>query len=431
MGSGVRKRCWVVLGIMLVIGVGTSVLATGAGDQPVSEIETLRVGALFPQSGPMAHGAARAIEGVQIAVDLFNELNEYGITVELVTADAPDPAGGTSGVRHLITQRNVDVVIGTYSSAVASAAAPAAERLRTFYVETTAFAEGVTRDTENVIRTTINSGALGAAAIDFIVGDLADELGVDESEMRIAAVFTDDEFGTSIMDGARQALAATNARLVVDESYSAATVTDLSSVLLRIQEQRPHAVMHIAQVPDGILFWRQAQELNVNMPAVVGAGGGYGQIEFAEGLGANVNGIFNVVPPTSGAINVDALSESAQDLLRRLQDALAERDWIQGDYTDWAFMGSWVFLNEVVPRAASTSIEDLMEAASHVRVDALDSITGFGFEFAGRDHENFGQNLRAMPVVQQWQDGRQLVVSPAELAVAEFINVPLPAWDER
>jgi branched-chain amino acid transport system substrate-binding protein len=66
-----------------------------------------------------------------------------------------------------------------------------------------------------------------------------------------------------------------------------------------------------------------------------------------------------------------------------------------------------------------------------VKVDALDSITGFGFEFAGLDHENSGQNLRAIPVVQQWQGGQLRVVYPAALAVADFINVPLPGWAER
>lgn len=72
-----------------------------------------------------------------------------------------------------------------------------------------------------------------------------------------------------------------------------------------------------------------------------------------------------------------------------------------------------------------------MAAAANVRVDALDSITGFGFEFAGVDHENSGQNLRAIPVVQQWQNQQLRVVYPRDLAVADYVNVPLPPWSER
>ncbi len=395
------------------------------------QIESLRVGLLFPQSGPLAFGAANALQGAQIAIELFNETNPYGIAVEVATADAPDAAGGVAGVRQLITQDRVDVVIGTYASAVASAAAPAAARLNVPYIETTAFAEGITRNNQNVLRTTISSGALGAAAAEFILTGLAEMLGVAEDEMRVALVFTDDEFGTSIADAALERLRGSSARLVVQESYPAATTSDLSSVLLRIQQERPHAVIHVAQVPDAVLFWRQAQQLDVNMPAVIGAGGGYGQPEFAQPLGTNADGIFNIVPPTSGSINTEALSPVAQALLDELQARLAQRGWNQGPYTDWAFMGTWVFLSEIVPRAASLSIDDLMAAAAQVDIDPLDAITGFGFEFAGRDHANSGQNLRAIPVVQQWQGGQLRVVFPAELAVAEFINVPLPAWAER
>lgn len=423
------KRTFVIL---FVIGAFSASLAQLSWNTELSPaLEELKVGLLFPQSGPLAFGAADALEGAQLAIELFNETNPYGITVEVATADAPDPAGGVAGVRQLITQDQVDVVLGTYASAVASAAAPAAARLNVPYLETTAFAEGVTRDNPNVLRTTISSGALGAAAVDFILTGLADTLGVDEAEMRVALVFTDDEFGTSIADAALEYLQASDAQLVVQESYPAATTSDLSSVLLRLQQESPHAVIHIAQVSDAVLFWRQAQQLDVNLPAVIGAGGGYGQSEFAEPLGENADGIFNIVPPTSGSINTEALSPAAQALLGELQTRLAEQGWGQGPYTDWAFMGTWVFLSEILPRAASLSSDDLMTAAEQVLVDPLDSITGFGFEFAGRDHDNAGQNLRATPVVQQWQGGQLQVVFPLELAVAEYLNVPLPSWSER
>lgn len=399
--------------------------------QAQSAVSEVTLGALFPQSGDMAFGAANALEGVEIAVELFNERNEHGINVELVTADAPDPAGGAAGVRQLVTVNGADIIVGTYASAVASAAAPAAERLGIPFVETTAFAEGITRNSGNVIRTTISSGALGAAAMDFIVTGLAERLGVEEAEMNIVVLHTDDEFGVSIADAALERLAESSANLVLQESYTAATTRDLSSVLLRIQQAEADAIVHIAQVPDATLFWRQAQQLDVHLPAVVGAGGGYGQVQFAEALGENADGIFNVVPPTSGSINVDALSDEARDLLSELQDRATARGWTQGNYTDWAFMGTWVLLNDIVPNSASLSVDDLKAAASEVTIDATDSITGFGFEFIAQGEDNSGQNRRAIPVVQQWQGGELTVVSPEDLAVAEAINVPLPSWSER
>lgn len=410
-----------------VVGLVSVVGAQWFWAELTPSVERLKVGLLFPQSGSLAFGAADALQGAQIAIALFNESNPYGITVEVATADAPDAATGPIAVRQLVTQDRVDVIIGTYASAIASAAAPAAERLGIPYLETTAFAEGITRNNRNVVRTTISSGALGAAAADFIVTGLAERLGVAEEEMRVGIVFTDDEFGTSIADAALARLRDSSAQLVLQESYTAATISDLSPVLLRIQQQRPHAVIHIAQVADAVLFWRQAQQLDVNIPAVIGAGGGYGQAQFAEPLGSVADGIFNVVPPTSGSINTEALSEQAQELLAEFQRRLSERGWAQGPYTDWAFMGTWIFLSEILPRAASLSISDFRAAAQKVDIAPENSITGFGFAFG----EDTGQNLRAIPVVQQWQGGQLRVVYPEAFAVAELINVPLPAWSDR
>ncbi len=429
-----RTGRWYILMLatLLVLPLTMVLLTVNSGPaDAASPRKTLKIGALFPQTGSMAFGAANAIQGVTIAVDMYNQRNPHGIRVELVTADAPDAAGGTSAVRQLITQEKVDVVIGTYSSAIASAAAPAAERLNVPYLETTAFAERITRMTKNVVRTTISSGALGAAAADFVLTGLARQLGVEEGAMKVAILFTDDEFGTSIADAALARLQNSRARLVLRESYPAATTNDLSSVLMRIQREQPHAVIHVAQVADAVLFWRQAQQLNVNIPAVIGTGGGYGQVEFARPLGTNADGIFNVVPPTSGSINTASLSPGAQGLLRDLRAIVTQRGWTQGPYTDWAFIGTWVFLNDILPKAKSFSPADIMAAASLVKIEARDSITGFGFEFAGPDHPNSGQNLRAVPVVQQWQGGTLKVTYPVEFAVAKFINVPQLPWSQR
>ena len=401
-------------------------------DDDVDPDDQVRIGAMFPQSGDLAFEATEALQGVEVAVELFNEDGGLdGTPVDLVDADAPDPEAGTSAVRQLVEEDDVDVIVGTYASAIASAAVPAAQRLDTLYLETTAFAASITEGPDNVLRTTISSRALGAYAVEFIETGLADELGISADEMQVALVYSDDEFGTSIADAALDALEDSPVELVVDESYDAATVSDFSSTLLRLDEEGTDAVIHVSQISDGILFWRQAQELDIELPAAIGAGGGYGQSDFAEPLGDASDGIFNIVPPTSGSIDTSALSSDAQDLLQRMQDMLEEKGYSQGVYTDWGFMGTWVFLNEVLPNAASTSTEDLLDAAQGVDVAPEDSITGFGFEFAGPDHETPGQNLRADPVVQQWQDLDLSVVFPEELAVADLINVPLPPWAER
>jgi branched-chain amino acid transport system substrate-binding protein len=42
-----------------------------------------------------------------------------------------------------------------------------------------------------------------------------------------------------------------------------------------------------------------------------------------------------------------------------------------------------------------------------------------------------GQNTRAFPVAQQWQDGKLVVIAPENLATAKATLVPLPSWSDR
>jgi len=55
---------------------------------------------------------------------------------------------------------------------------------------------------------------------------------------------------------------------------------------------------------------------------------------------------------------------------------------------------------------------------------------GYGVKFAGPDDKNAGQDIRAYPLVFQWQKGQELTIWPNEAAVAQAI-IPWPAWQKR
>jgi hypothetical protein len=51
-------------------------------------------------------------------------------------------------------------------------------------------------------------------------------------------------------------------------------------------------------------------------------------------------------------------------------------------------------------------------------------------KFAPPEHAAAGQNLRAHPVLMQWQDQKMVVVHPASFAVGQPL-MPLPTWEQR
>ena len=55
---------------------------------------------------------------------------------------------------------------------------------------------------------------------------------------------------------------------------------------------------------------------------------------------------------------------------------------------------------------------------------------GYGVKFAPPGDKIAGQDIRAFPLIFQWQKGKQLTVWPKEAAVAEAI-IPWPASQKR
>lgn len=412
----------------VLVALVVLVITACGGEEQSSSSEEIKVGAVFPLSGDLAFSGERGLQGVKLAAELVNKDGGIdGKKIKIVQADAPDPSSAQSAVKRLVTKNGVKVIIGSTSSSISAVAAPTAERLGALFWETSAIADSVTESGyTNVFRTITTASGQGSFAGEFVATELSNRLGIDTSDLRVALLYTDDAFGTSISKAERRALEEAGAQVVMDTSYTAASTKDFTSNILKMKNNQVDVVIQAGQLPDSLLFWRQARQQNLNLKAGVGTGSGYAEAGFAETLGQYSNGIFNIVPPTPQSINMDSQSENAQKLYERYADAAKERNYKETSNMDWVFMGTWVLFHDVLPKAESTEVQDIAAAAQRTEVPAEDTITGYGVKFSKN-----GQNTRAFPVVQQWQDQQLQVVYPQDLAVADFVDTPLPPWSER
>ncbi len=104
--------------------------STGPSDEPV------RIGVLFSNSGPAGvFGPPVSNIGQLIEEDLNEAGGINGRPVEVVFADdASDPEVGRQAMEQLLDSDNVDVVLGTHSSATRAAAKPLAEAANVPYI---------------------------------------------------------------------------------------------------------------------------------------------------------------------------------------------------------------------------------------------------------------------------------------------------------
>ncbi|MDB5999908.1 MAG: hypothetical protein JWP52_1607 [Rhizobacter sp.] len=390
-----------------------------------------KIGALYPVSGPLALLGTENLNGARIAVEMINEKGGIaGNKIELVTGDASTPDKAQSEAERLASLENLKVITGTYSSGLSYAASQVVERKGGIYWETGGISDGLTkRGFKNYFRVVFTASQNGQLAANVAKDVVAKKLGKDPKDLKVMVIHEDSDYGTSVAQAAEARAKELGFKLGSRTAYKAST-TDLSPLVLRMKADAPDVVIASSYANDALLIQRQMKQLGVNVSAFIGTGGIYGLPSFAEGLGTAVNGIFD----TEGSAGVNAASlspESAKqlaDFRKRFQAAYGKEPSYVGTQ---GFVGTYLLLDNVLRKAGSLDPDKVREAAVAVDVPNGGTVLGWGVKFAGESDPMRGQNVRAFPVGQQWQNGKLVVVSPDNVKTNDAILIPLPAWDKR
>jgi branched-chain amino acid transport system substrate-binding protein len=415
----------------LLAGASAVLAASSVGPRAARAADTWRIGALYPLTGGLAVLGNENLNGAQIAVDMINDAGGVaGRKVELVKGDASTPDKAQSEAERLVSAEGVTIVTGTYSSGLSYAASQAVERHDAIFWETGGIADGLTRrGFKNFFRVVFTASQNGQLAATVAKEIIAQRLGAAPASLKVALAHEDSDYGTSVASAAEEQARKFGFEVVPRLPYRAST-TDLAPLVLRLKSVAPDIIIASSYANDAVLLQRQMRQLGVTMKAFIGTGGIYGLPAFAEGLGTAVNGIFD----TEGSANVaeSSLDATARAQLaefkQRFQTATGKPPSYVGTQ---GFVGTYLLLANVLAVTRSTEPAKVREAALALDIPEGGTALGWGVKFAGPGDEMQGQNLRAFPVAQQWQDGKLVVVYPAKARTVEATMVPLPAWDKR
>jgi branched-chain amino acid transport system substrate-binding protein len=393
--------------------------------------ETVRIGALYPLTGNLAVLGNENLEGAKIAVEMINDAGGVnGKKVELVTADASTPDKAQSEAERLSSLENLQVITGTYSSGLSYAASQVVERRGGIYWETGGISDGLTeRGFKNYFRVVFTASQNGRLAATISADIIAAKLGKAPADLKLLVVHEDSDYGTSVAKAAENKAKELGFNVIGRLPYKA-TSTDLSPLVLRMKAGAPDIVIASSYANDALLIQRQMKQIGVNVKAFIGTGGIYGLSSFGDGLGTDVNGIFDT--EGSARINPAALSDDARTLLAEFNKRFEAATGKQPSYVGTqGFVGTYLLLDKVLPAAGSTDPDKVRAAALALDIPDGGTPLGWGVKFAGEGDPQQGQNLRAFPVAQQWQDGKLVVVAPAKVKTGDAVLVPLPAWGQR
>jgi branched-chain amino acid transport system substrate-binding protein len=143
---------------LLFVAAACSQSGPEAGRKP-----PLVIGAIYPLTGPQADGGKRELGGVRAALAVAGL--SQSIRLDVVSVETPNAA--RAAVDSLIDRDHVSVIVGTYGSTLAEAAAARADERHVVYWETGAVADQVTQQRQYVFRTVATGMTLGTTAVSF------------------------------------------------------------------------------------------------------------------------------------------------------------------------------------------------------------------------------------------------------------------------
>ncbi len=407
-----------------------------AAPQVMAQDEDIKIGVIYDFTGPFAAGGSEAAAiGTQIAIDMVNEQGGVeGHKIVPIVADAQSKAEvAISEAERLLSQEDVDLILGIYSSAHCVPLAQKVDAQKEFMWADVCTASAVFKDKnlQYVFRPQVHTDQYGWASCTFLNEYSEKKLGIAPEDLKVAIIHEDGPYGSGVADGNESNCSDYGMEVVLKEGYSAST-PDLSSLVTKLRRARPDVILHTGYNPDITLFLRQAKEQGLKFSALIGHGAGYGQIDkLIETFGDDVNDIYNVDPVAAQLLDpatlAPGLGDLTQEMISRYKDQTGATE--VPPHVSMGFNNTWVFLTDVLPRAIKDhggfDPEALRQAALETDIPEGGTIQGYGVKFFGPGTPMSGQNERSSPVVMQYIDGETKIAWPTSIQTADPI-LPLP-----
>lgn len=395
--------------------------------------QEVRIGVIYPLTGPSASVGGELRNAVELAADIVNNgapgiadlpfaagnglPNLKGARIKLVFADhQASPQTGASEAERLITQEKVVAIIGAYNSAVTATAAQVAERAGVPFLNAESTSTSLTqRGFKWFFRTTPNDDTFVHNAFEFL-GDLEAKKGIKPGT--IATLNENGLWGSET--GKLQAKLAPDFKysLVKQVSYSART-TQLTSEVQALKAANPNLVLQSSYTADAILSMKTYKELGFTPDMILANNAGFTDTEFIKTLGKDAEYVI-----TREVFALDLAK--TKPMIKQVNDLLYSRSKINFTGNSSRAFSGLLVLADAINRAGSTDAEAIRKALVATDISGKNMI----MPWKGVKFDAQGQNILGQGILVQIVDGRYNTVWPWNMATRE-VTWPMPKWDQR
>jgi branched-chain amino acid transport system substrate-binding protein len=414
-------RIFVLACVALVVGAAS-----------VKAQQAVKIGVLYPLSGPTAQVGIDAVAAVRTVVEIVNEGADLpltlaknkglpglgGATVTIIIVDHQGkPEVGQSETERLITQEKVHAVFGAYFSSVTAASSQAAERAGIPFVNADSTQPALTqRGLKFFFRTTPTDENFSALMFDFLK-DFAAKSG---QRFQSVSIFHEDTaYGTDSAKVQERLAKERGLRVLEKIAYKAQT-TSLTAEVQRLKAANADVLLPSSYTSDTFLLLRTAKDLDYNPRFIVAQNAGFTDPTFISTMGKDAEGAI-----TRSPYNADL--EGRIPLLAKI-NAIFKKHSNGRDLSDVparVFTGFMTLL-DAINRAGSTDPEKIRAALAATNIAADQLIV----PYRGVKFDATGQNELVRGILMQVQKGKYCTIYPFELASCEVLY-PSPTWAEK
>ncbi|MCA9951178.1 MAG: amino acid ABC transporter substrate-binding protein [Anaerolineales bacterium] len=375
---------------------------------------TIVLGAAVSETGNYAREGKDTRQGYNTWLDWVN--NEYGgikvgderYNVEIVYYDDEgDPDTAANLVERLITEDEVNYLLGPYSSGLTMSTSAIAEKYGTIMVEGNGASESIfERGFQNIFAVLTPAGNYTQSALK--------ELS-DQGAKSVVIAYEDTAFPTSVGEGARKWAEEYGMEVLAVETYPT-DIADVSAIMTKFRDLNPDVFVGGGHFNDALLFMNASQELGFAPGAMV-ITVGPSNPEFVSEMGDAANYILGPTQWEATMSWEDEYFGTPADYAQRYEEMWGEPPTYQAAESTATALA----LQLAIEAAGSTDMDAVRQALFD-----LDAITFYG----PINFDETGKNVAKPMGTIQIQDGVINVVAPAEAAVTD-LQYPMPAWEDR
>lgn len=391
--------------------------------------KVIKIGALFPLTGPAAVSGQNCLAAVETAADIINGKHDFkdfpladkeglldGYKIVVVAGDhqgKPDVA--KSEAERLFNQEKVFAIIGSYNSSASKPASAVAERMKKIFMcGASSSAELTERGFKYFFRTAATDAIESVEFIDYI-----EYLNKSKNaEIKTLGLFYENsEFGKHAALEGKKAAERIGMEVVADVAFTVGA-TNMNSEIQRLKSSNPDAVFGAALGSDYSLMVRTMKQTSWAPRIFINYCTGYQNPSINKELGSDGNFFMGGMgySPEIAEVNMRA-ALPAQEIYRAKTGFPLDSDSIQ----------EAVCMHVLAQAIEKAGELDTEKVADLLRTETFPSPLSLSGEVA---FEPGGQNKKAFTVITQLVDQQYKTVFPESYADSEAI-FPFTPWDER